>query len=203
MSYTRSDDDLEWPFVSTTYQNPFNLSREWGWSSIDARHQASGYIVYHAPKGFEVTGLFHVRSGLPIDATSGGDTSELLAGNIGNRPIAQPGIPFARNAFRNLAYRTVDVRLLKSFPVREAAKLQLSAEVFNLFNFNNVAFTSAYDYANNPAFTYGLGILPNGQPAPLNPGFLQVGTPLGGYNPGTDVQQGTPFQVQLGIRFLF
>jgi hypothetical protein len=203
LSYTRSDDDLEWPFTSTTYQNPFNLSREWGWSSLDARHQGSGYVVYHAPKGFEITGLFHARSGLPIDATTGGDTSELLAGNTGNPPLERPGIPFARNAFRNLGYRTIDIRLLKSFQVREAAKLQLSAEMFNLFNFNNVAFTSAYDYPNNPAFTYGLGVLPNGQPASVNPGFLQLRTARGGYNAATEVQQGTPFQAQLGVRFQF
>ena len=203
LSYTRSDDDLAWPFVSTTYQNPFDWKREWGWSSLDARHQAAGYAVYQAPKGFELTGLFRVRSGLPIDATTGADTSELVAGNIGNRPLQQPGVLFARNSFRNLGYKTVDVRLLKSFQVRETMKLQFSAEVFNLFNFNNVAFASAYDYPNNPAFTYGLGILPNGQIAPMNPGFLQLRTAQGGYNPATEVQQGTPLQVQLGLRLLF
>jgi len=203
LSYTRSDDDLEWPFVTTTYQNPFDWKREWGWSSLDACHQAAGYAVYQAPKGFEFTGLFRVRSGLPIDATTGADTSELVAGNIGNRPLQQPGIPFARNAFRNLGYKTVDVRLLKSFQVRETMKLQFSAEVFNLFNFNNIAFASAYDYPNNPAFTYGLGILPNGQIAPVNPGFLQLRTAQGGYNPATEVQEGTPLQVQLGLRLLF
>jgi hypothetical protein len=203
LSYTKSDDDLEWPFVSTSYQNPFNLREEWGWSALDARHQAAGYAIYHLPKGVEITGLFRARSGLPIDATTGADTSELLAGNLGNRPLAQPGVPFARNAFRNQGYRDVDVRLLKSFAIREAAKLELSAEFFNLFNFSNVAFASAYDYPNNPAFTYGLGILPNGQIAPPNPGFLALRTPQRQFNPTTEVQQGGPFQVQLGVRFLF
>jgi hypothetical protein len=93
--------------------------------------------------------------------------------------------------------------VLKSFRVREQLTLQLSAEMFNVFNFANVAFASAYDYPNNPAFIYGLGILPNGQAAPPNPGFLQLRLPGGGYNPATEVQQGTPFEVQLGIRALF
>ena len=203
LSYTRSDDDLAWPFLSTAYLNPFDLRREWGWSSLDSRHQAAGYAVYQAPKGIELTGIFRAWSGLPIDATTGDDTSELLAGDIGNRPLKQPGSPFPRNAFSNRGAKTVDVRLLKSFRVRESGKLQLSAEVFNLFNFDNVAFASAYDYPNNPAFIYGLGVLPNGQPASVNPGFLKLRTAQGGYNPATEVQLGTPLQVQLGIRFLF
>jgi hypothetical protein len=204
LSYNKSDNDLEWPFLWTTYQNPFNLKQEWGWSSLDARNEGSGYIIYHAPKGFELTSIFRARSGLPIDATAGGDPSQLLTtNNIGNRPLEAPGVPFPRNDFRNLGYRSVDLRVLKSFRVREPLTLQFSAEMFNIFNFANVAFASAYDYPNNPAFIYGLGILPNGQGAPPNPGFLQLRVPGGGYNPATEVQQGTPFEVQLGIRALF
>ncbi|MBV9769841.1 MAG: TonB-dependent receptor, partial [Bryobacterales bacterium] len=87
LSYNKSDNDLEWPFVSTTYQNPYNLKEEWGWSSLDSRQQASGYGIYHAPKGIEITGIFRARTGLPIDATAGGDPSQLLTTtNIGNRP---------------------------------------------------------------------------------------------------------------------
>jgi hypothetical protein len=77
------------------------------------------------------------------------------------------------------------------------------ADIFNLFNFDNVAFASAYDYPNNPAFIYGLGILPTGQIAPVNPGFLRLRNAQGGYNPSTEVQQGSPLQVQLGLRLLF
>lgn len=204
LSYNKSNDDLEWPFVSTTYQNPFNLRGEWGWSSLDSRNQGSGYAIYHGPWGIELTGIFRASSGLPIDATTGGDPSQLLTTtNLGNRPLEAPGLPFPRNDFRNLGYRSVDFRVLKSFRVRERSTLQFSAEMFNVFNFHNVAFASAYDYLNNPAFIYGPGILPNGQTAPPNPGFLQLRTPGGGYNPATEVQQGTPFEVQLGIRWLY
>jgi hypothetical protein len=204
LSYNKSDNDLEWPFLWTTYQNPFNLKEEWGWSSLDARNEGSAYVIFHALKGIELTGIFRARSGLPIDATAGGDPSELLTtNNIGNRPLEAPGVPFPRNDFRNLGYRSVDLRVLKSFRVREPLTLQFSAELFNVFNFANVAFASAYDYPNNPAFIYGLGILPNGQTAPPNPDFLQLRLPGGGYNPATELQQGTPFEVQLGIRALF
>ncbi|MGI8991487.1 MAG: hypothetical protein ACR2I2_18125 [Bryobacteraceae bacterium] len=203
LSYAKSNGDLQWPFVGTTYQNPFDLSRERGWSSLDARHQSAGYVTYQAPKGFELTGLFRARSGLPIDATTGDDLSELLTGSAGGRPLQRPGIPFARNAFRNLGYRTVDARLLKSIPVRESVKLQFSAEFFNVFNFRNLAFISAADYPNNPAFIYGPGVLPNGRTAAANPGFLTQRTSSGGFDPATMAQQGGPFQVQLGARLLF
>ncbi len=41
-----------------------------------------------------------------------------------------------------------------------------------------------------------------GKLAPPNPGFLQLRTSAGGYNPATEVQEGTPFEVQIGIRCL-
>ena len=82
-------------------------------------------------------------------------------------------------------------------------KLQLSVEGFNLFNFKNLAFTSAYDDPNNPAFIYGLGVGTNGQTIPANPGFLQQRTAQGYLNPAAVSQQGSPRQAQLGIRLLF
>jgi Polysaccharide deacetylase len=53
------------------------------------------------------------------------------------------------------------------------------------------------------AFIYGLGVLPNGQPAPVNPGFLQLRTANGKYNPATTAQQVTPLQAQLGVKPTF
>ncbi|MGA8597176.1 MAG: carboxypeptidase regulatory-like domain-containing protein [Bryobacteraceae bacterium] len=202
LSFNRSDDDLEWPFVTTTYQNPFNLKEEWGWSSMDARNEAAGYALFHAPKGIEITTLFEARSGLPIDATTGDDTSELLATSLGNRPLAAPGVPFPRNAFRNLDFKSVDLRVLKAFRLSETFKLELSAEAFNLFNFNNVAFLPNYESPNNPAFIYGLGISTSGQVLPPNPGFLQQRV-NGQYNAATMYQEGTPLQAQLGVRLFF
>ena len=203
LGFNKSDADLERSITGTTYQNPYDLAREYNWSALDARHTASGYLLYRGPWGFDLTSLFRYRSGLPIDATTGADTSELLSGAQGNRPLERPGQPFARNAFRNLDYKTVDMRLLKSFAVSESVRVQFSAEAFNLFNFDNVRFLPTSVLANNPAFQYGLGILPNGQLAPVNPGFLRLRTASGGYDPATTGQQGTPLQGQFGIRLLF
>ena len=57
--------------------------------------------------------------------------------------------------------------------------------------------------ASNPAFVYGPGILPNGNMAPVNPGFLRLRTAAGDYDPAVAGQQGTPLQGQFGLRLLF
>jgi hypothetical protein len=202
LSFNKSDDDNERQLTGITYQNPFNFGPEYNWSAIDARHQVQGYAAWQGPLGVELSGLFHFRSGLPIDATTGGDTSELLSGEIGNRPLVRPGVPMLRDSFRNRSYRDIDLRLAKTVFSREAARLKVYADLFNAFNFDNVAFIPSTIYPNNPAFIYGLGLLPNGQPAPINSGFLQLRA-NGKYDPATTAQQGTPFQVQLGVGFAF
>jgi hypothetical protein len=203
LGYNRSDDDSERRLTGFVYQNPFDLRREYNWSALDARHMFSGYAIYRGPWGVDVTSLFQYRSGLPVDATTGADTSELLSGAQGNRPLDRPGQPFLRNSFRNRGYKTVDLRVLKSFSFTEAVRLQLSAELFNLFDFDNVGFIPATLMPDNPAFDYGLGILENGRIAPVNPGFLQLRTGTGNYNPVTTAQQGMPLQAQFGLRLLF
>jgi hypothetical protein len=42
ISFNRSDDDNERQLTGITYQNPYDFSREYNWSAIDARHQAAG-----------------------------------------------------------------------------------------------------------------------------------------------------------------
>lgn len=203
LSYNKSDDDNERDLIALYYQNPFDFSREYNWSSLDARHQAAGQMIWYAPLGFEAAGLFRFRSGLPVDATTDGDVSEMLVGNRGNRPMERPGLPMLRNAFRNRAYRTIDLRVAKNILTKETARLQIYADLFNVFNFDNVAFISASLLPNNPAFIYGLGINPDGRIAPVDPRFLRLNAASGEYDPQTTAQQGTPFQAQLGVRFIF
>jgi len=203
LSYNKSDNDEEGNDpTAITYPNPFDFSRDYNWSSIDARHQASGYATWQAPLGIETSGLFHIRSGLPIDASTGSDTSQLLSED-GSRPLVAPGLFMLRNAFRNRAYKSADLRIGKRFALRERVSLHVYCDMFNAFNVDNVAFVSATVYPNNPAFIYGPGVLPNGSPAPVAAGFLQLRTADGKYNPGITAQQGTPFQAQLGLRVLF
>jgi hypothetical protein len=194
LSYNKSDDDNERNATGALYQNPFDMRREYNWSVLDTRHAIGAYAVYQAPLGIELAGLFRYRSALPFDPTTGGDTSELTTGT--NRPLEAPGVVFLRNSFRNRDYKAVDLRLLKNFRITEGTRLQFSCEMFNLFNWQNMQFTSN-------AFIYGLGLQLNGQPAPVDARFQRLRLASGDYDPSTTVQQGMPFQAQLGLRFSF
>ncbi len=203
LSFNTSSDDNEGDIVNITYPNPYDFSREYNWSAIDSRHQADGFGSWRAPGGIEAAGLFHFRSGLPVDASTGADTSELLSGNVGNRPLERPGLFMLRNAFRNRSFKTVDLRVSKSFALKERFRLEAYCDMFNVFNFDNVGFISTAVYPNNPAFIYGLGVLPDGRLAPVGSGFLRLRTTSAKYDPETTAQQGTPFQAQLGLRLVF
>lgn len=203
LSYNKSDSDGERVLSGISYGNPFDFSREYNWSALDSRHQGSGYVLYRAPLGFDITSLFRFRSGYPIDPTTGSDSAELLSGSVGNRPLERPGLPVLRNSFRNRGFRTVDVRVLKTLIQKESVRVQFSGEIFNVFNFDNVAFLTPSSLTENPAFRYGPGVLPNGQMAPIDPGFLQLRNATGALNPGVAGQIGGPRQAQLGMRVLF
>jgi hypothetical protein len=49
------------------------------------------------------------------------------------------GTPFGRNKFHGPGYGSVDLSVLKTVPIRERVKVQLRAEMFNLFNRINLA----------------------------------------------------------------
>jgi hypothetical protein len=114
------------------------------------------------------------------------------------------GKPFERNSFRNRGFKTVNLRVMKDFKIGERARVQLSAEMFNLFNFDNVIIGGAVSTTN---FIYGLGVNADGTTAPvrtdaLGPTFMRVKRPDGLYD-ANNFQIGTPFQAQFGVRFFF
>jgi hypothetical protein len=203
LSYNKSDDDTERVLTEIAYQNPFDFSRDFNWSSLDSRHQISGFGMVDAPLGIQLAGILHYRSAQPLDAAAGQDLSELLTPNLTTRPLESPGLAFARNAFRNRDYTSLDLRFLKSFPVSESARVQFSCEVFNVLNSGNVGFIPAATLPNNPAFIHGPGILPNGQTAPRDARFMRIRRADGSFDPAVSAQVGTPLQGQLGLRLVF
>jgi hypothetical protein len=120
-----------------------------------------------------------------------------------DRPFSAPGVPFRRNAFRNNAIYDVNLRLQKGIPLGQTRKLFLSAEFFNVFNFDNL------EYAGAAVTNYCAAPVPQncGFAGPTNLNFLSLtdnnpssatfGQLLTGNNPGQ------PFQVQLGVKFTF
>jgi hypothetical protein len=172
----------------------FNYKQDYSPSNIDARNEFGTYGVYNLPLGFEVSGLFRVRSGLPLNPRTGADTNGDTAST--DRALQAPGVPLARNSFRNRAVYGDDLRVMKSFKLgNETRRVQLSAEFFNLLNIDNVIFGGTTSI-------YGLGVSTAGTTVPVDSRFLVLKTADGRYN--TQNQQvGFPFQAQFGIRFFF
>ena len=61
------------------------------------------------PYGFDVSSGFRFLSGVPIDATFGRDINNSRGG--ADRPFSGPGLPFARNGFRNEPFKDVNFRV--------------------------------------------------------------------------------------------
>jgi hypothetical protein len=195
LSWNYSDDDNE---RSATGQeetvNVYNLRPEFHFGRLDARHLFSLFSVVSLPWGFEVSSIVRMQSGRPLNPLTGGDTNEDFANN--DRPMAAPGVLMKRNSFRNRAVRTVDLRVLKAFTLwNETSKIQFSFEFFNLVNADNITFGSQQQI-------FGLGIDPaTGNPAPIDARFRRLRLPTGALD--TTNNPGTPFQSQVGIRFIF
>ncbi len=195
-----SDDDNERSAGGFVYDNPFNLKAEYGYSNLDIRHNFSSYAVTSLPWGIEVSGIFRLNSGQPIDPLAGADANTDGSGSSNDRAFQAVGVPFKRNAFRNRGFKVADMRFLKNFPLGEKMRIQFSTEIFNLFNFDNVVYGPVS--INNANTIYGLGIDATGATVAPRATFMLLRNADGSYNRSNN-QLGTPLQAQFGLRFFF
>jgi hypothetical protein len=195
LSWKYAHDDTERGISGLTYDDAFNLANEYGLSNIDQRHQFVANGLYHLPYGFEVSSTARFISGRPLNALAGTDLNR--DGQLSDRPIVD-GQVFIRNAFRNTAFKDVSLRVQRGFTFsNERSRLMFSVEMFNLFGFDNVQIGSANQ-------VYGPGtVISNGQrtlqPPPSN--FRQLRDAQGNYLKSNVA--GDPFQVQVGVRYVF
>lgn len=196
------DDSNERDATCCRYDNAANFKAEYGYSGNDIRNQFSGWTVYNLPWGIHVSGTLTASSGQPIDPLAGsnlnGDSKSQSAS--GDRAYRAVGVPFARNSFRNVGWRTVNLRVMKDLKFSEKYNVQLSAEMFNMFNFDNIIIGPAD--VNNTNTVYGPGINADGSAAAVRSTFMQIRRPDGLYD-ANNMQLGTPFQAQFGIRLIF
>jgi hypothetical protein len=189
-----ADDDSERDAGGVNHVDSFDFKQEYNYSSLDFRQQFNTYALYSLPWGVEISGLLRVRTGLPLNPIAGSDLNANLVNN--DRPYSAPGVPFLRNSFRNRAVKNADMRLLKSFNLKgESKRIQLSAELFNLLNIDNVIFAGNTN-------VYGPGIDTAGNPVAPNAGFMLLRGADGNYN-RVNTQVGNPFQAQFGLRFFW
>lgn len=196
LSRSLSDDDNERDAGGVGAMDPFDFSSEYNYSRLDARHLFVANPVFFLPLGFEVSSALRFRSGRPIDARFGSDANGDLV-NI-DRPYSAPGVPFKRNAFRNLARYDVDFRVQKGFSFGDSARLIFSAEFFNLPNLANIELSTSATIVNYCAAPVPANC---GFGAPTNTNFLKVRDANGNYL--TNNNPGSPLQVQFGARLQF
>ena len=195
LSRSLSDDDNERDSGGVSYENNFNLAPEFNYSRLDRRHQFVANPVFFLPYAFEVSGALRLLSGVPVDARAGADLNQDGVNN--DRPYSAPGVPFKRNAFRNRPIYNIDFRVQKGFNFTERARLTLSAEMFNIFNFDNIQYAGQTTQFCTGAITSDCGFGATGR----NPLFLQLRNSNGSFI--TSNNPGAPFQAQFGARFQF
>jgi hypothetical protein len=118
--------------------------------------------AFCTPGGFESDGITPCPG--PTTATADG----FLIGNI------------SRNAFYGPGFADLDLSVIKNIPVTERLKVQLRAEMFNLFNRINLA---------------------TGAGSVGSTGY--VGDTIGDFNGAPGLGPGEPFNLQIAAKIIF
>lgn len=218
LSKNLSDDDNERDAGGQAAVNAFNFLEEYSYARLDVRHLLLVNGLYDLPWGFQVSALGRFRSGRPFEALAGSnfDANEDTISN--DRPFAAPGVPFARNAFRDRPVYNFDMRVTKRIKITEKTRVDVFADFFNLFNFDNVVFATATN-TNFTTSIYGQGIdrttgatlAPDARFQRLkDPANCSPTTATGAVNTNFNKScydrsniSGLPFQMQIGVRFTF
>lgn len=226
LSKNKSDDDNERDSGGVLYDNPYDLSSEYGLSRLDRRHQFVANPVFFLPYGFEVSSAIRLTSGRPVNAIVNSDLNG--DGLFNDRPYLVPGVELPRNYYRNRNIYDVDLRVQKGFSFGENRRLIFSSEFFNILNLSNIqiagsgqtSYCRAFGFQGieQPGQTSGPGLERCGLDGITSANFLQVrdqrqlltnntgvstpnanlGKIITANNPGSQV-----FQMQLGVRFQF
>lgn len=142
-------------------QNSYSPQAEKGWSSVDQRQRWVAAWTYQ-PRLFErdqpvLRALFNrwkfsniltYGSGRPVNAQIVGDANR--DGNSGNDRL--PG--YSRNSFLGPDYMTSDLRVSRTFPIRDKMRIELMVEAFNAFNRDNQRVDIGDDGFSNSAATF-------------------------------------------------
>ena len=120
-------------------QDPTNLSLDRGLSEFDQRHKVVIAGVFDSPwknpilAGFQLAPIFSYHSGLPFNLLAG---TEVNGNNhtTNERPIGAP-----RNAGLGPDFVNFDMRLSWQHKLAEKARVQITAEGFNIANRTNFA----------------------------------------------------------------
>jgi hypothetical protein len=163
-TYSKALDDVSEFFFSAPINN-FNIWQDYSRSDDDQRSRLSFEGTIHSSlasaarpwerlsHGFQLTTSLTAYSPLPFNITTGSNTIQ----GTGGRPAIN-GIFINRNAGEGFSILNLNVRLSRTFALRERLRLQALAEMFNTLNHVNVATLNGVfgtgAYPTNPSPTF-------------------------------------------------
>jgi hypothetical protein len=143
-SYTwaRALDDVTDFTLETEPQDQTDLESEWGPSTYDQRHRLVASAVYLSPQQGKWAGNWSIA---PILTYSSGRPFNLLLGYDANgdahtetdRARLSDGSSVGRNTGIGPNFLTTDVRIGRQVMTRARSRIELTVDVFNLFNRTN------------------------------------------------------------------
>jgi hypothetical protein len=160
--------------TSNTPLNVANIALDRGNSNFDIRNRALATLVWQPEffgkgssnkmahwvlDGWTLSPIVTISSGLPFSAGVSGNAPGTNLGEIGASGSSRVAF-IGRNSFRFPGISNTDLRLARSFDIRERIKLELSAEAFNLFNqfdvtaLNTTLFAASGTSTSNATLTY-------------------------------------------------
>ena len=156
LSWDKSDDDNERDPFTFRYARPDSLQHEYGFSDRDQRHRFNGWALIHIGGGLFLNNRVSIYSAQPTSASCGPTDSNPLAPPAGKRAsspadrVCQDSPTtfhiLRRNTLRkDNAYFSWDVGLTWPFKLGKTGRLELIAQMFNVFgaeNFRDPAATS-------------------------------------------------------------
>jgi len=113
-----------------------------------------------------------------------------------------PNNPVSRNKFYGPGYGDIDLSIFKNIPIRERFKLQLRAEMFNLFNRINLA-NGVGAVANSPCKQDSATSRCAAPSSKLYGGFGLVSDTAGDFQGAPGIGPGEPFNMQIVIKLIF
>jgi hypothetical protein len=143
-SYTwaRALDDVTDFTLETEPQDQTDLASEWGPSTYDQRHRLVASAVYLSPEQGKWSGNWSIA---PIITYASGRPFNLLLGYDANgdahtetdRARLTNGLSVGRNTGVGPNLLTTDVRIGRQIMTRARCRMELTVDVFNLFNRTN------------------------------------------------------------------
>ncbi len=200
--------------------DPNDLEREFGPSPIDRRHRFTLAGTFELPARFQLSPLLTLSTGVPMDILMPDASTRVptLSRNAGGRELQTAAdlnaylrslnsnggidgvlLPLVRDDARfSDSFRSLDLRLSRSFGVGGHRSLEAIAEVFNLFNITNVLGVSTRNYSGYS------NVLARDSQDPASPGYLtssSFGQPV--TTAGGVFGSGGPRAFQLGLRLRY